>query len=466
MNKYLNTTDQINISRIGITMPLLLLGFFALATLGLLSFVIPIEYIVLGIALIGLGVTFFLKPTYAFYLAIFTIPLMKRFRDFPISFTINEIAILICFFAVLFNFLFRGQRVNLSTALDKYILVITVLFFVAGITSESSTGLLAAFKFSEAILIYYMTIYFIRSKQTRISEVLKLLLITAMAQACFGFIQSITGHSFTFNDTLYFSNRGLLGYFDIGSSFVWHGRGTMLHFNSLGYFLSLVLLTFLPLYHYVIKKKFWANAVIGILLMGILTTYSRGSLIAISAGGIFLLSQTMKNKKKFIILCVILAVLAGLLSLYLNSTDYGMTVNSRENIWNTVWASITSCDRYLWFGAGLNSYNVVVWPYFFQNEHPVFAHDFYLLCIQEMGILGAPIFLSFFVYLFINTWKRYTGASGYFRILNLLLIMALIEFFVNGIYDHSYVLPSFKVVLFLIIGMVYAKDKKVVSTSE
>ncbi|MDD3013298.1 MAG: O-antigen ligase family protein [Candidatus Gastranaerophilales bacterium] len=460
MNISFNKKNEVSFGNLKIEGNILFLLAFVLITLSLFFFIIPIEYIFYGLLTVILGAFFYLKPQYAFYSVILTIPLMKRYRDFPISFTVNEIALFVCTFTVLANILFRHEKINIRTSIDKYLVVLLILFFTAGITSESDNGLLAAFKFTEAILIYYITVYFIRTKQTSIAVILKYLILTAIVQALFGFIQSVAGTSFTFHDNLYYSNRGILGYFGIGSKVVWHGRGTMLHFNSLGYFLSLIFLCFLPIYHYVLKNKTIGKIALGILLLGIITTYSRGSLIAISVGGLIFLSQVMKNKIKFAAITVILILITIFLSIYLSETNYVMTVNPRDNIWNTVWSSITSCTRYLWFGAGLNSYNVVVWPYFLRNENPVFAHDFYLLCIQEMGLIGSVVFLSFFIYLLFSTWKRFKNSSGYFKILNFSLLLVLVEFFINGIFDHSYVLPAFKVVLFLIIGIVYAKDKK------
>jgi len=453
-----NDTNEIGFGNLKVKSNILFLLVIVLSSLSLFFFLIPIEYIFYGILLLILVITLYLKPHYSFYLVILTIPLLKRFRDFPISFTINEIAIAICVLIMIASILFR-HKVNLRTSLDKYLIVLLILFFAAGITSESETGVLAAFKFTEAILVYYMTVYFIRTKQVKIAAILKCLILTTLAQALFGFIQSMAGTSFTFHDNLYYSSRGILGYFNIGSSLVWHGRGTMLHFNSLGYFLSLVFLCFLPIYYYVLKNKTLGKIILGILLLGILTTYSRGSLIVISVGGLIFLSQIMKNKVKFAIIAVISILIMISVSIYLSNTNYVMTVNPRENIWNTVWTSITSCPRYLWLGAGLNSYKLVVWPYFYRIDKPVFSHDFYLLCIQEMGIIGTIIFISFFIYVFFSTWKKFRNSSGYFKVLNFSLLLVLVEFFINGIFDHSYVLPAFKIVLFLIIGIIYAKEK-------
>jgi hypothetical protein len=270
-------------------------GIFLLvsALLGAALFVVPVHWILIGLISLAILVYLSLNPDKVFYLAIFTIPFTDRVRVLPISFSLNDLVILFCAVLCLAHMIIKEQKVNFRTGLDLWVAVLTIMFFLAGFFSESDTGLLGFSKIFEAFIVYYMTVYFIQTKQITRAKVLKVVLFTALSQAALGIFQSITGIGSDFQ-----SNRGYLGYLGLGSSMVWHGRGTTWHFNTLGNYLATNYAIFLPLYAFCVKDKKRALMWGGILLLGIITTYSRGSLLGLSAATIYFLGVSQKSIKQ------------------------------------------------------------------------------------------------------------------------------------------------------------------------
>lgn len=434
----------------------ILLGLVLLGGSLILQF--PIHYIF--VVFFGGMILLFLlsNPKYCFYLLVFTIPFVERIRVLPISFSLNDIMVLMCLTSVLIGVFIKDERVCLKTRIDKWNLILLLLFFISGYTSVSSAGILTSFKFLEAIIVFYLTVYFRRTGQVTTSGLVKLIIVTALFQACLGTFQSFTGIGSTFR-----SSRGLLGYFGIGSSMVWHGMGTMGHFNMLGNFLVAITLFYMSIYYYFLKnsctkKPLW---VLGALFLGIITTYSRGSLIGLFFGGLYFLYAIMRNKFIFGIISTAVFSFVILLKNFLSNTSYVNTLSSRNDIWAAVISAILSNPRYLWFGGGLNSYFDIVYPFLPQDNVMWYAHSFYLVCLQEMGIIGFLLMFSFLIFLFIDTWKRFKVERRFYKVLNLSVSLTVFSVFFVSIFDHAYSLTFFKILLFLMLGIIYAKDKKI-----
>lgn len=424
---------------------------------GSLLLFFPIHYILL-LGLVGFTLLyFFVKPDHCYYLLIFTIPFTERLRILPISFSLNDIIVMLAAFVLIIYFAFdlRNKRVNLNTRLDIWIIILLILYFYCGFTSEGETGILSSFKFLEAVICFYLTVYFIRIKEVKISNILKAIVVAALFQSLLGILQSFTG-SF---GALYYQNRGYLGYLGLGSSGVWQGQGTMGHFNMLGNFLITNLLFFLPINHFLIKNKKMGTIIISILLTGIITTYSRGSLLGLYFGLVYFFFATTKEKWKFGLNFGTSVLIIGMVENYLKHTSYVDTLSPRNHIWDAVIAAILSNPKYIWIGAGLNSYENVVWQ-FMPPKDIWFAHNYYLLCVQEMGIIGFVIMFSFLIFILIDTWNRFKTNLKFIKALNLSIGLCVLSIFFVSIFDHAYSLTFFKIFLFVILGIIYAENDR------
>lgn len=424
----------------------------AILTGGLILFVPIQKLLILFIAFLVL-LFFLFNPIICFYLMIFTIPYVERLRILPVSFSANDICILLCFISVCFQILAKGKIPNIRTKIDKWNFLLVALFFISGLTSISDTGLLASFKFLEAIIIFYLTVYFIRTNQLKISGVIKILIFTALWQGFYGIFQSLTGIGTTFQNP-----RGLLGYIGIGSKMVKQACGTMGHFNAFGVFMLTIFLFVFPFAKNIFKDGQYRNFVMIVLFLGIYFSYSRNCLIGLFFCTLYYLFMTLKNKGTFLCCTLLMSGFIGVLYKFLSNTDYINTISSRADIRNAVIASIVSSPRNLWFGAGLNSYEQSVYAYLPQNNVLWFAHNFYLAIAQEMGIIGFVIFFSFLIYVLKDTYKRASQSFGMRKSLNFGVTLCVFSIFAIGFFDHAYSSTYAKVLLFTLLGLVYARQ--------
>jgi O-antigen ligase len=281
-------------------------------------------------------------------------------------------------------------------------------------------------------------------------------------QASLGILQSLTGQfGATFQD-----NRGILGYLGIGSTLVWHGEGTFGHFNSLGTFLSTLLLFYIPINYFLVKNKKKGYIILFILLFGLITTYSRGSLLGLLSGLIFFLFQIQKNKIKLFSILIPLFLIFFITANFLKDTSYITTLSPRNDIWMMGYTVATSNIKNLIFGTGLLSYEEITWRYIPANILPMYyrdfqAHSFYLSHIVEMGIVGLTIIMAFLINNLVIFYKgSQISNNKLLKTLHSSVSLYIFSIFFLGIFDHAFYLFTFRIWLYVMLGIVYAKYKE------
>jgi len=435
--------------------------FFLLITIlgGSLILFFPVQNLLA--ALIGLVVFIFLisNPKISFYLMLILSTYVPAFatESQQLPFNQTDILIAICFISIVGRILSKRQEINLSTKLDKWIIVLLIVYFITGFTSISHRGYQGFLKYGETVAVFYLTVYFLRTKEIKLGELIKVILSIGMFQALYGTLQSITG-SFGAN---YQDNRGYLGFLGLGSSLVWHGRGTFAHFNNLGPFLSALFLFFLPIKHFVVKNKKKGNIVLGILLLGVITSYSRGSLMGLIIASVFFIYQIQEDKKKFLLKFTPIAIIIGGLGTLLKNSSYSSTISPRDEMWGLAFNAISSSPRSLLIGSGLTSYRDAVWQYLPANI-PVssydnyLAHNFILFYAVEMGILGAATILFFLINTLITACKIIKNGNRLTKILGRSISMVIILFLLEGMFDMAFNNFVTQIWVYLIFGIMYA----------
>jgi len=331
------------------------------------------------------------------------------------------------------------------------------VYFITGFTSISHRGYQGFLKYGETAAVFYLTVYFIRTKEIKLSEFINVVLSIGIFQALYGTLQSITG-SFGAN---YQDNRGYLGLLGLGSSIVWHGRGTFSHFNHLGPFLSTLFLFFLPIKHFIVKNKKRGNIILGILLLGVITSYSRGSLMGLVVGSIFFMYQIQEDKRKFLLKFTPIALIIGGLSAILKNSSYSSTISPRDEMWGLAFSAITSSTRSLLIGSGLTSYRDAVWQYLPGNI-PVssydnyLAHNFILFYAVEMGILGAATILLFLISNLVVACKIIKNGNKLTKVLGCSVSMIIVLFLLEGMFDMAFNNFVTQIWIYLIFGIMYA----------
>lgn len=426
---------------------------------GLILFIPVQKVLILFFALIIL-VYLLLNPKICFYIALFVSPWEKGFPiDYAaLPFNQSDIFIAITFAGVVLRMLFKENcKVDVRTKLDKWIMVLLAMNLLAGVFSASHRGYQGFLRYGEVVAVYYMVVYFLRSKTVSFSELLNYLLFTGLYQAAYGMLQSFTG-SFGAN---FQSDRGYLGYLGIGSSTVWHGRGGFDHFNQLAPFLSSIFLFFFPINHYLAKNKKRGNIILAILLFGIIITYSRGTLMALIAAFIFFLFQIQKDKTKFLLKVVPIGAFLAIASNFLKNTSYVTTLSPRNEPWHVAISAITQSTKSLFLGSGLRSYEDVAWMYIPANISPeeygnFFAHNFFLANAIEVGLIGTGIVLAFLLNIIVSSYKRFKTAFGLRKCLNLSVNLIFFTIFFEGMFDHAFNMFSLQIWLYLFLGALYS----------
>lgn len=429
---------------------------------GSLMLFIPLQKLI--VLLLGLIVLVYLlmNPKISFYLMLFLSPWEQGFPlDYSSTpFSQTDILITTTFLGIIFRHLFtKKDSVNIRTKLDMWLIVFLIINFFAGITSVGHRGYQGFLRYGEIVTVFYMTVYFLRTKTIRLSELIKFILFTGLFQACFGILQSITGHF----GADFQSERGYLGYLGIGSSLVWHGKGGFDHFNQLGPFLCIITLFFFPINKFLANKnKKRGYIALSILFFGLITTYSRGSLIGLIAGGMFFLYQTQKNKVKFLLTATPIGLILWGASTFLKNTSYVTTISPRNEMWEIAVASITQSAKSLLLGNGLKSYEDAAWQYIPANipvsEYGNYsAHNFFIANAVEVGILGLGVILSFLLYLLVSTYKGFQKMHKITKYLNLSISLIIFSMFFEGMFDHAFNMFVLQLWLYLFLSILYAK---------
>lgn len=427
---------------------------------GSLILFFPIHYILL--ALLGTLILIFLlaNPKYCFYLVIILSTYMPAFatetRQLP--FNQADILIAICFVGFLFEYIIlnRFRQVNIATKIDAWLAVLLVLYFFSGITSASHRGYQGLLNFGEVVALFYMTVYFVRSKQVKISQIIKIMLFVGCFQAILGTLQSLTGgFGANFQD-----NRGFLGYLGIGSSLVWHGQGLLEHFNCLGAFLSSLLLFFVPIYHSIIKNKKAGKFIIAVLLAGIITTYSRNALVCLTLGMLFFYFYKTKNKAKFLFSSALASLLIFGAYNFLKETSYVATISPRTDVWNYSMAVITQNAHNLFLGTGLRSFADVTGVYMANGFVYLHAHNLYLSTLLEMGLAGLVLLSAFLINNLVAAYKNIGAKNKFLSVLNFSICLYVLATLILGVFDDTFRYFYTQIWLYLILGILYAKNCK------
>lgn len=430
---------------------------------GALMMFFPLQYLLIGL-LVFAGLTFLLaNPKICFYLVVFTLPFAQINLINIAGHEVNPYNIVyhICIFATFFDFL-NKKNINISTNLDKWFLVLSIIIIFAGfISPDSFGGMSIALRYLKAILLFYITVYFFRTNQVKLSTILKILLYSAIIQVVLVSCPFI--NNYFVHETL--SPRGYLGLLGIGPLLVHQARGTFAMFSDFGYYLNLIIFLMMPMYKNIYKNKLLGKLIIAILFLGIFLTYSRGALLVfviLFFYHSFLISESKKDFLKNnlgLISCIVLFYLY-----FIFKTNFLDTLNSRDVIWDVHLSYIRDNINTFWIGNGWNSYFEILRPYIPANV-PIdrvtvyFPHNYYLFLIEELGFIGGGIFISFLIYMFISSLKNISKGNIIQKNLNISLNISVLILFIAGIYDQSFYHPHLFTILIFIVALVYSKEK-------
>ena len=428
---------------------------------GVLIMFIPMHIIIFALFSLMFLIFLFLNPKYSLCLVIFTLPFTDPFtiagQELPLNQT--DFLIYLLFASFIFNYIILDKKANLRTPIDKWFIVLLIFYVMEGLISISHRGYQGIVKYFELIIIYYLTVYLIRTRTVSISKLLKTILFTGLFQSIWGILQSITGR-FGAN---WIDGRGYLGYLGIGSPYVWHGKGSFWHFNSLGTFLTTIIILFTPVSQFLMRNSAKIKIISFILIYGLILTYSRNGLLNLVILSILFLFITQKNKMKLAV--IVLSILAPmfLIYLFLSNTSYISTLNPRNELWEIAYATITQNPKTILIGEGLRSMEDAIKPFIpgnvlLKDIRLWQPHSFYLVNIIEFGVLGSLFIFTFYLANILNFCRKVNHKKKFIRVLNMSGILVFTAIFTFGIFDMFFNQFYAQVLIFIILGLIYAKD--------
>lgn len=426
---------------------------------------IPVYYIIAGLIGFCVFCLFFYKPEFALYGFLLSTPLIRPNIHYI---HLQDAFLFICLISLILNlFIGRYKTINIRTRLDIWLFFITILFAIKGFGSiHIARGSLHAIRFIEAITLYYLIIYFVRINKLKITTIIKLLLATAVFQGLLGPLQSITN---SFGVQEYINNRGYFGYLGIGPKEVYSGRGTFWHFAAYGYFMSTMLLFFLPFFNGAVQKKRFGQIILLILFAGIIFSYSRGALAALIIGIAFYYYMMEKNKALLLKRILLLALIVSPFALYfLTNPEFVASLNPRSNLWSFhIHYLSENVQEFLW-GAGFESRELTFYRYapdYLRHPGDFNPHNLIITYIEEIGIFGFLLYLTFWLKIFVDTFRLPKNRSKLYKLYCLSLQLVLVLVLLSGVYDHVYHDPYLTMFLFTLVGIMYAKSDKTSSRS-
>jgi len=195
--------------------------------------------------------------------------------------------------------------------------------------------------------------------------------------------------------------------------------------------------------------------------------YTKLSLFGLLVCGLVYYYFTSKKKTEALKKVSIISIITAVISIALSKTAFVGTVDDtltgRQQIWSYPIAALSDNMRYLWFGSGLNSYWELIDPILPQNRleeahHGMLAHNYYLLNVQEMGIVGAGILFLFFISIgkkFFDNFKKY---KGYYGTLNMAIFLIVITIFTSSCFGQFYYATYTKILIYIFFAMVLSKE--------
>jgi len=423
----------------------------------------------------------FLKFLFSvFILAVFLIPLERigGFDFFGLNIRFSQILTIFIFISYLFYSLYEKKlKIKISTPLSLYILFLLSCLISLVFAYEKLRGVMIFLFLFFMIIVPYITILLVDSKK-RLKNVIYSLLLSAGIFSMFGIFQffgdmlgipnSITGLSSRYV-------KEVLGFPRIQSTFI----------EPL-YFANYLLIPFFITLFFIIKKtdprrRFLFLAYLIFILGVILLTVSKGAILGLSFGILFLILFQIKSvfsKQNlpylFGILIFLTVIFWGAYSSLKSTQDFekyytkaydiitGASIRERAEAYSV---ALEAYQKSPIIGIGVGNFG----PYFsgYPNTAPDFgwpiANNQYLEILSEVGIIGLFLFLIFIISIFYYSIKAYKNTHDSFLKASLLgLNFALLAIIIQYLtFSTLYIMH-----IWFLIGIILATQEIILKNED
>lgn len=392
---------------------------------------------------------------YGLYISIIFLPMTYVFYIGGTKIFISEAFVIFTIFSFIGDLVIKKKRVLLKNFYTPFIIIFLILLVVncLFVTVNTTKSILYFIHFLEAFFLFYITLNLIEEYPLERINLIRVITLAALFQSILGILQHFTG-GFGAN---FVSNRGYLGILGITSGWVWHAVGTFGTFNVLACWLGTCLLILLPMIIQYRANKYLLSA-FGVILMGFIFTYSRGGLVGIVGGSLFVAYKILSRKSFLIYLTIVILVGSFLFIRGLQDTKYMKTVGyeGRKKIWVLPLEVIKKNNKNFWLGTGSNTYEEVVrYPcnVFSAYRGHWFAHNQYILLWQEFGLLGLGLYVVFWLtVIFRNLSIKYRKIDFGINI-RMSIIGIVVLTLCQGYFDHQFSLIHYRNLFFILLAL-------------
>ncbi|HET9164752.1 MAG TPA: O-antigen ligase family protein [Candidatus Angelobacter sp.] len=346
----------------------------------------------------------------------------------------------------------------LTRAILAYLAIaITSAVFLNPLTLDAQRELM---RLASYVCFYYVITDWCQT-QDNTRALLKVLMVSTIAVAIFGFWQALTGGYTALYDLLYPVQE------EIAQIPAWEGRITSFleHYNGLAGYLNLVIPFCLVFAvggtdHVLRALSRWCLAFGGIAL---LLTQSRGGLLAFVA---MLMVQVcisardrktrMKRVALVLIVCLLAAAVAGFFFQRLGEIDDFTTV-SRLAIWG---GAFTVFARSPVLGTGFGNLRALMGGLLnLPDGWTGDAHNLYLELLAETGLIGFAAFSILIVLALRAALRQFRRAENHFnKMIALAILSAICGVLVHGMVDYLFhTTPQVTALFFLVLGLLNAQ---------
>jgi len=420
---------------------LFLLIYYIISTAGLLIFGI-LSSILFFSSFVLVNSNISKKLFIALYFFLFFVPIFEFLHSSDINYSAYY-AILVTLF--IFILIIKRKKIEFD--------VLEIFFFYFLFHTIITWGLKdALLEYSSitypftAFSLYYLFSYENTSKIT--IYFLKILSITIVIESLLSISQSLFDYPVFQNilPDLYGSNRNYFSiFFPSISYYVKQGSGTFEHFNGLGALCALTVPIFFG-YWYANKREFTRFFILIGIILGLISTFSRGALLGsiIACYSIIVFNSKFK-KITFTINMFLIAILVLFLKNNLEAYfSISSNLNSRIDTWVFAIQDFKFNPLRILFGYGYNYFHKEI----LIGEKGVLSnlHSGLLQILMEQGVLG---FLLFFIPL-MKIFKELLSNKKNLFVLS--IIGGIIGFLIHQFFDNA-MFGSMAFLMFSLIGI-------------
>lgn len=265
-----------------------------------------------------------------------------------------------------------------------------------------------------------------------------------------------------------YPSTGIIQYIEENPDLPERAIGTAANPNTLGGFLVMIAALVAPqamARHPVVGKQWHAIAALGALVVALILTFSRGSMLAFGAALVFI--AALRYRKLLLIL-----VLIAVLILVLPWTQFYVTrlVEGFQGVdlatqmrFGEYQDALTLIMRYPLLGVGFSGTPDV--------DLYLGVANVYLTIASNMGLLGLGAFLLLMGAVFVYAWRAAEGLDRVpgLRPIQLGLLAALVGALANGIFDHYFFNIGFHpavTILWTYVGLTLASSRIALEAGE